>query len=61
MGKALKDLPRDQVVVATKAGLEWVDSKVYRNSTKGRIRGEVEDSLRRLGVDVIDLYQVFLL
>lgn len=58
VGKALKDLPRDQVVVATKAGLEWIDNKVYRNSTKGRIRGEVEDSLRRLGVDVIDLYQV---
>ena len=58
VGKALKDLDRSEVVVATKAGLEWKEDKVYRNSTRKRIRQEVEDSLRRLGVDIIDIYQV---
>lgn len=58
VGKALKGLDRSQVVVATKVGLEWEGNKVFRNSTRQRIRREVEDSLRRLGVDTIDLYQV---
>ncbi|MDF1525232.1 MAG: aldo/keto reductase [bacterium] len=58
VGKALKGLDRSKVVVATKLGLEWEGNKVFRNSTRERIRQEVEDSLRRLGVDVIDLYQV---
>ena len=58
VGKALKGLDRNRVVVATKAGLEWADNKVHRNSTPERIRAEVEDSLRRLGVDVIDLFQI---
>jgi len=58
VGKALKDLDRSKIVLATKVGLQWKDEKVHRNSTGERIRQEVEDSLRRLGVDVIDLYQV---
>jgi len=58
VGKALKDLDRSKVVVATKVGLQWKDEEVHRNSTGERIRQEVEDSLRRLGVDTIDLYQV---
>jgi aryl-alcohol dehydrogenase-like predicted oxidoreductase len=58
VGKALKDLDRSKVAIATKVGLEWEDGKVNRNSTGQRIRQEVEDSLRRLGVDTIDLYQV---
>jgi aryl-alcohol dehydrogenase-like predicted oxidoreductase len=39
-------------------GLEWRDGKVWRNSSPARIRREVEDSLRRLRTDYIDLYQV---
>jgi aryl-alcohol dehydrogenase-like predicted oxidoreductase len=58
VGKALKDLDRSKVVVATKVGLQWKNEEVHRNSTEKRIRQEVEDSLRRLGVDVIDLYQI---
>lgn len=60
VGKALKDyVPRDKVVVATKAGLEWnKQDKVFRNSTRRRILKEVEDSLRRLQTDYIDLYQI---
>jgi aryl-alcohol dehydrogenase-like predicted oxidoreductase len=49
---------RDKVVIATKVGLEWQDGKVFRNASRGRIMREVEDSLRRLQTDYIDIYQV---
>ena len=57
VGEALEEV-RGQAVIATKAGLEWRDGKVYRNATGARIRQEVEDSLRRLRSDYIDIYQV---
>ena len=49
---------RAEAVIATKAGLEWRDGKVYRNATRARIMQEVDDSLRRLRTDYIDIYQV---
>lgn len=49
---------RDKVQIATKLGLVWKDGKVYRDSRPAHIRREIEDSLRRLKTDVIDLYQV---
>lgn len=56
---AEKRVPRDQVVIATKAGLEWDDEdNVRRNSRPERIRQEVEQSLRRLRTDYIDIYQI---
>ncbi len=58
VGRALEGGLRDQAVIATKAALEWSDAGVRRNSTAARIRQEVEDSLRRLRTDRIDLYQV---
>jgi aryl-alcohol dehydrogenase-like predicted oxidoreductase len=49
---------RTQVVIATKAGLEWRDGKIYRNATRARIMQEIDASLRRLRTDYIDIYQV---
>jgi aryl-alcohol dehydrogenase-like predicted oxidoreductase len=49
---------RDDFYIATKAGLEWNPFGVFSNSTAMRIRSELEGSLRRLGTDYIDLYQV---
>ena len=49
---------RNQVVIATKVGLEWKDGSVFRNASRGRIMREVDDSLRRLRTDYIDVYQV---
>jgi aryl-alcohol dehydrogenase-like predicted oxidoreductase len=49
---------RSSVIIATKAGLEWQDNKVSRNASRARIMREVEDSLRRLQTDYIDVYQV---
>jgi diketogulonate reductase-like aldo/keto reductase len=49
---------RDKVCIATKVGLAWKGGKPYRDSRPARTRQEIEDSLRRLRTDVIDLYQV---
>jgi aryl-alcohol dehydrogenase-like predicted oxidoreductase len=57
VGAAL-DGVRTQAVIATKTGLEWRDGKVYRNASRARIMQEVDDSLRRLRTDYIDIYQV---
>jgi aryl-alcohol dehydrogenase-like predicted oxidoreductase len=59
VGKALAEAGlRDEVQIATKVGLNWKDGKIFRDSSATRIRREIEDSLRRLRTDVIDLYQV---
>lgn len=61
VGKALADGNlRDQVTLCTKVALEWdADrNKVWRNASADRIEKEVEDSLRRLRTDHIDLYQI---
>lgn len=56
---ARRSVPRDKVIIATKAGLEWDEAEnVRRNSKPERIRREIEDSLRRLKTDYIDLYQI---
>jgi aryl-alcohol dehydrogenase-like predicted oxidoreductase len=49
---------RARAVIATKVGLEWRDGKIYRNATRARIMQEIDDSLRRLRTDYIDIYQV---
>lgn len=60
VGKALKQYGRDRdVVIATKCGLEWDDRQnIRRNASPERIFHEVDQSLRRLGVERIDLYQI---
>ena len=58
IGKAMRAHGRrDAFFVATKAGLEWNERGVFANSTAPRLRQELEDSLRRLGTDFVDLYQ----
>ena len=49
---------RSRVRIATKAGLGWKDGRVFRNASRAGILLEVEDSLRRLRTDYIDIYQV---
>ena len=57
VGRALEGR-RSQAVIATKVALDWPDGKPRRNASAARIRTEIEDSLRRLRTDHIDLYQV---
>jgi aryl-alcohol dehydrogenase-like predicted oxidoreductase len=59
VGKALAQYgKRENIIIATKVGLEWRADQVFRNSTRSRIFAELDDSLRRLRTDYIDLYQV---
>lgn len=58
IGKAIAGGRRRKAVIATKVGLDWTNGKPFRNASKARIVEEVENSLRRLRTDVIDLYQV---
>jgi aryl-alcohol dehydrogenase-like predicted oxidoreductase len=59
VGKAIAESQlRSNVVIATKTGLQWEGGRVARNASRARIVREVEDSLRRLKTDYIDVYQV---
>jgi len=74
VGEAIKGIPRDQVQILTKFGLSWEGTQgqhffssrnnegkpleIYRYSGKESIIRECETSLRLLGTDYIDLYQI---
>lgn len=60
VGKALAGGRRDRVALSTKVALNWNPDhdKVWRDATASRIQKEVEDSLRRLQTETIDIYQV---
>lgn len=66
VGKAVKGI-RDKVLISTKCGLRWKDQvgsyyfsrdgrEVYKNISARAIRDDVEDSLKRLKTDYIDIY-----
>jgi aryl-alcohol dehydrogenase-like predicted oxidoreductase len=57
VGKALRGR-RDDVVLATKVHGSMGDDRNRRGNSRRWIVREVEDSLRRLGTDWIDLYQI---
>lgn len=58
VGKALKNSPHKPYVF-TKCSMRWFpDRKIYRSLKAGSLQEEIEESLRRLRVDVIDLYQI---
>lgn len=59
VARALKSWPGLRPYVFTKCGLRWdADGNVRKVSNADSIRREVEESLRRLSVEVIDLYQI---
>ncbi|MEX0770192.1 MAG: aldo/keto reductase, partial [Balneolaceae bacterium] len=74
VGEAIRDLPRDQLQVLTKYGLRWDKKEgefhfksrdnagnpldIYKHASKERVMEECELSLKRLGTDYIDLYQI---
>lgn len=58
VGRALKGLAHKPLIF-TKCELRWDEhGKVYDSLKRDSILKEIEDSLRRLQVDVIDLYQI---
>ncbi len=74
VGEAIQGIPRDKVQILTKYGMRWDNTQgefsfkskdnngndidLYRYAAKESIIKECEDSLRRLGTDYIDLYQI---
>src|SRR5947208_7953123 len=58
VGKALAGAKRDDVVLASKVHMPMGEDPNRRGNSRRWITREVEDSLRRLGTDWIDLYQV---
>ena len=74
VGEAIKNISRDKVQILTKFGLRWNTDKgenyfsstndkgqaieVHKYASKESIIRECEDSLKRLGIDYIDLYQI---
>jgi aryl-alcohol dehydrogenase-like predicted oxidoreductase len=59
LAKAIRGYPRDSVVIATKGGLRPLGGpRVERDASSAWIRSGVDDSLRALATDYIDLLQV---
>ncbi|HKI45186.1 MAG TPA: aldo/keto reductase [Balneolales bacterium] len=74
VGEAIKSLSRDKIQILTKYGLRWdiaigefyfssIDNEgndldIYKYAGKESIIKECENSLKRLGTDYIDLYQI---
>ena len=61
LGRVLRDElehRRDEVVIATKGGLRMTADGMVRDSSREWLRQGVEESLRALGTDHIDLFQV---
>src|SRR6266436_7193086 len=60
LGRALKDFGpgRDKVVIATKVFYPMGDDPNQRGLSRKHIMHAIDDSLRRLGTDYVDLYQI---
>ena len=58
VGKALASLDRSRVVIATKVHGQMGDDSLSQGNSRRWIIAECENSLRRLGTDYIDLYQI---
>ncbi|PQM35956.1 putative aldo-keto reductase 2 [Prunus yedoensis var. nudiflora] len=56
LGKALKGGVREKVELATKFGICFADKKIEVRGDPAYVRAAAEDSLKRLGVDSVDLY-----
>jgi len=54
VGEAIKSVPRDGVVIATKA---WIPRGEGRRAAERAVEG-LDNSLRRLGTDYVDLFQL---
>lgn len=57
LGQAIKGR-RDEVIISTKGTFRWTEGPDGIGSSRAAITAAVEGSLRRLGIDCIDLYQL---
>jgi aryl-alcohol dehydrogenase-like predicted oxidoreductase len=58
LGRALKDRPRDQLVVATKAFYPVTEGPNSGGLSRKHLLAAIDASLSRLGMDYVDLYQI---
>jgi aryl-alcohol dehydrogenase-like predicted oxidoreductase len=59
VGRALRDFAsRDEVVIATKVYFDMSPSPNDRGLSRKHILSSIDDSLKRLGTDYVDLYQI---
>ena len=56
VGEALRALPRDQVIVSTKAGMKVGSSPEDEGTSAAAIHTQLDRSLRRMGLDYVDLF-----
>ena len=56
MGKAIKDLPREELVISSKVFWPTMDGPNGRGLSRKHITESIEQSLKRLGTDYVDLY-----
>src|ERR1700677_3764148 len=57
VGRAIRELPRDQLVLATKVFFPIGNGPNDGGLSRKHVRAQIDGSLRRLGVDYVDLYQ----
>ena len=58
VGRALKDVPRDDLVIATKVFNRMRPGPNGAGLSRKAILSELDHSLTRLGMDYVDLYQI---
>lgn len=59
LGKALKNGKREKVMIATKCGLSWNEKhETHNDLTKATILKEIDETLKRLDTDYVDIYQL---
>ena len=68
LGKALEKMNREEVVIITKCGVTWDQEmkgdlfnkvngiQLYKNLNSASIKREIEESLKRMGTDYVDVY-----
>jgi aryl-alcohol dehydrogenase-like predicted oxidoreductase len=54
VGRAIRDTPRDQIVLSTKVGVHQDD----RRATPAELKERVEACLRRLGTEMVDIFHL---
>lgn len=56
VGRTLREMPRDELVVSTKAGMPVAPGPYGQGASRKALLASVEHSLKRLGLDYVDIF-----